>query len=129
MNLKESLLEVEIAIRELKKKNQSIPIIVEGQKDMKSLQNLGVIGKIIVYNKGKSLPNFCDWVANSHHEVIILTDWDRRGGMLCRRMMNLFDGRVLYDISYRECFSKHTMIKTVEGLDSWLTTMKKMEQA
>ena len=47
--------------------------------------------------------------------------------MLCRRMMNLFDGRVSYDITIRERLSKHTMIKTVEGLDTWLETMKKME--
>jgi 5S rRNA maturation endonuclease (ribonuclease M5) len=126
MNVKESLLEVETTLQELKKKNQYIPIIVEGRKDKRTLQNLGLKGKIIVYNKGKSLPNFCDWVAMHHRQVVILTDWDRRGGMLCRRMMNLFNGRVLYDITFRENLSKHTMIKTVEGLDSWLETMKNM---
>jgi 5S rRNA maturation endonuclease (ribonuclease M5) len=126
MNVKESLLEVEKNLQDLKTKNLTVPIIVEGKKDKTSLENLGICGTIIVYNKGKSLPDFCDWVAKKSTEVIILTDWDRRGGMLCHRMMDLFNGRVNYDTSYREVFSKHTMIKTVEGLDSWLHTMKKL---
>jgi len=126
MNVKESILEVETALQELRTMNQEAPIVVEGRKDKKSLQNLGLMGVIIVYNKGKSLPNFCDWIAQKYNHVIILTDWDRRGGMLCRRMMNLFNGRVSYDIKIRERLSKHTMIKTVEGLDTWLETMEKM---
>ena len=126
MNIKESLLEIEKILQDLKDKNLTIPIIVEGKKDKKSLQNLGIVGKIIVYNKGKSLPDFCDWVTRTWNEVIILTDWDRRGGMLCHRMMDLLNGRVLYDTTVREILAKHTMIKTVEGLDSWLETMKKI---
>ena len=126
MNIEESLQVVEQTIQELIIKNHSIPIIVEGKKDKISLQNLGIEGKIIIYNKGKSLTDFCDWIAKSNAEVIILTDWDRRGGMLCHRMMELFNGRVVYDTAFREIFAKNTMIKTVEGMDSWIQTMNKM---
>ena len=124
MNLDESLNEVEKALQDLQNINMNIPIIVEGKKDKQSLQKLGMKGSIIIYNKGKTLTDFCDWVAKSYRKVIILTDWDRRGGMLCHRMMELFDGRVDYDTSFREVFSKHTMIKTVEGLHSWINTIK-----
>ncbi|OYT28346.1 topoisomerase [Thermoplasmatales archaeon ex4572_165] len=126
MNIEESLDVVEQTIQELIIRNHTIPIIVEGKKDKISLQNLGIKGEIIIYNKGKSLTDFCDWIAKSNAEVIILTDWDRRGGMLCHRMMELFNGRVAYDTAFREIFAKHTMIKTVEGMDSWLQTMNKM---
>ena len=126
MDFKKSIEDLEKIIDDLGEENRSIPIIVEGKKDKISLQNLGVKGEIIIYNKGKSLTDFCDWIAQSYPDVIILTDWDRRGGMLCHRMMELFDGRVLYDTTFREIFAKHTMIKTVEGMDSWIQTMSKM---
>jgi 5S rRNA maturation endonuclease (ribonuclease M5) len=126
MNIDEALEEVEKTLQDLINENKIIPIVVEGKKDKKALRNLGILGKIIVYNKGKSLANFCDWIANSYTAVIILTDWDRRGGMLCHRMMELFKGRVDYNTKFREVFAKQTMTKTVEGLDSWIQTMKKL---
>ena len=125
MNLNEAIDEVEHAIEELREKNKLIPIIVEGKKDKKTLERLGINGPIIIYNKGKSLTDFCDWVASVHQEVIILTDWDTKGGMLCHRMMELFEGRVRYDTLFRERFAKYTMIKIVEGLYSWIQTMKR----
>jgi 5S rRNA maturation endonuclease (ribonuclease M5) len=55
---------------------------------------------------------------------IILTDWDRRGGQLCRIIKKNLLGRVSLDLSYREIFAKNTTIRTVEGLPSWLKTIK-----
>jgi len=125
MNIEESLAAVEKAIIELIEKNKIIPIIVEGKKDKRSLRKLGVKGKIIAVNQGLSLSDFCDDLVKQFDEIIILTDWDRKGGILYYRIKDLLKGRIRYDTSFREQLGKHAMIKTVEGLYSWIKTMNK----
>lgn len=115
--------EVELALEELVEVNDSIPVIVEGVKDRRALRKLGLRGEIISLNKGMSLSDFSDFVAERYEKVIILSDWDRRGGSLCRRLKELFEGRVEVDVEFRQRFSKFAMIKKVEGLPSWLSTI------
>jgi 5S rRNA maturation endonuclease (ribonuclease M5) len=124
MNQKQSLEELEQIIEELKEENKRIPIIVEGEKDIIALKKLGITGIIISVNQGKTIIDFCDWITEHYSEVIILTDWDRMGGRLCRTMMTNWEGRIKYNISFREAFAKHAVIRTVEGLPSWIETMK-----
>lgn len=127
MNIEESLEEVEQALINLQEENRTSPIIVEGKKDRNALQKLGLTGSIIIYNKGSSLPDFCDWIVANYDQVIILTDWDRKGGTLCRRMRELLKGRVDYNIDFRQRLGKYAMVKTVEGLYSWIETMKEKQ--
>ncbi|MEE9151791.1 MAG: toprim domain-containing protein [Thermoplasmata archaeon] len=82
---KEELLEkIEVVLSELKALNADIPIIVEGESDVKTLRELGFEGEIIPINRGQSLFNFCEEIARKYPGVVILTDWDRKGGHLCR---------------------------------------------
>lgn len=48
---------------------------------------LGMEGRILQLNVGISIFNFCEDLARDHSEAIILTDWDRRGGHLCRSLL------------------------------------------
>jgi 5S rRNA maturation endonuclease (ribonuclease M5) len=123
MDYKKSLEEFEKALIELQEYNTNAPIIVEGEKDVEALKKLGVRGRIITINSGITLIDFCDKIAREFREVIILTDWDRKGGFLCSTIKRNLEGRVLCNTHYREIFAKYTMIKTVEGLPSWFTTM------
>ena len=123
MNLEQCVEEVELALDELVELNNSIPVIVEGVKDRRALQKLGLTGKTITLNKGISLSDFADMISETYDEVIILSDWDRRGGTLCRRLKELLKGRVSYDVRIRQRLSKFAMIKKVEGLPSWLETV------
>jgi dTMP kinase len=130
MNLEQCVEEVELALDELVELNNSIPVIVEGVKDRRALQKLGLTGKIITLNKGISLSDFADMISETYDEVIILSDWDRRGGALCRRLKELLKGRVSYDVRIRQRLSKFAMIKKVEGIPSWLETVyHRMEDA
>ncbi|MDG6229091.1 MAG: toprim domain-containing protein [Candidatus Thermoplasmatota archaeon] len=104
--------------------NECMPIIVEGKKDVAALRFLGCSGVIITVNKGVSLTEFCDRIAQLYDTVILLTDWDRKGGSLCKRMMRLLKGRVTYNTTYRDIFAKYAMTRKVEGLPSWIETMK-----
>jgi dTMP kinase len=130
MNLERCIEEVELALEELVEMNNSVPVIVEGVKDQRALRKLGLIGTIIKINKGMSLSDFSDWISKQYEKVIILSDWDRRGGSLCRRLKELLEGRVQIDVEFRQRLSTYAMIKKVEGLPSWLETINhRLEEA
>jgi len=124
MDCKKSLEDIEKAVDELIDENQIVPIIVEGEKDIHALRKLGATGEIIRLNSGVNLIDFCDKIAESFKEVIVLTDWDRKGGFLCRTITKNLEGRVLCNTYFREVFARHTMIKTLEGLPHWIDTIK-----
>jgi len=124
MDYKKSLDEIEKALNDLKEENSVVPIIVEGEKDIEALNKIGISGTIISVNAGFSLIDFCDRIARKYKDVIILTDWDRRGGYLCHTIKKNLQGRVNCNTIYREILSKNSITKTVEGLPSWIYTLK-----
>jgi len=124
MTVKESLEELEKALEELKQENLRVPIIVEGDKDIYALRKLGLTGEIIRYNQGMSIAAFCDMIAHAYKEIIILTDWDRRGGYLCHTIKRNIQSRVKCNLMFREKLAKKASIKTVEGLPTWLETLR-----
>ena len=124
MDFKKSIEDLEKIIDDLGEENRSIPIIVEGKKDIEALRKLDISGSIISVNAGVTLIDFCDKIAQEHTDIIILTDWDRKGGYLCRTIKRNLEGRVNCNTKYRELFAKNAMIRTLEGLPSWLETMK-----
>ncbi len=124
MDYNQTLDDIDKAIDELREENKTVPIIVEGEKDVAALHKLEINGEIIRLNSGKSLIDFCDEIAQKYKEAIILTDWDRKGGYLCHTICENLKGRVKCNTYYREIFSKHSMIRTLEGLPSWINTMK-----
>ena len=124
MDYKKTLEDIQKALSELNEDNKKIPIIVEGEKDIEALRKLDINGTIVSLNKGISITDFCDQLADSYKEIIILTDWDRRGGYLCHAIKKNLEGRVNCNIYYRSTFAKNSMIRTVEGLPSWIETLK-----
>ena len=125
MDYERSLEDVEKALSELTEENKKVPIIVEGNKDVKALRKLGITGEIIRLNIGKSISDFCDMISKKYKNVIILTDWDRKGGYLCFMIKRNLESRVKCNTKYREIFAKRSMIRTVEGLPSWIKTLQK----
>ena len=75
-------------------------------------------------NKGVSITDFCDQIADRYNEIIIIREWDRRGGYLCHSIKKNLEGRVNCNIYYRSLFAKNSMIRTIEGLPSWIETIK-----
>ena len=124
MDYKKSFEDLEKALSDLQEENKIIPIVVEGDKDIDALRKLGVNGTIISVNTGVSLIDLCDRLAQEYKDIIILTDWDRRGGYICHTIKKNLEGRVNCNTRYREIFAKSSMIRTLEGLPSWIETMK-----
>jgi 5S rRNA maturation endonuclease (ribonuclease M5) len=124
MDYKKNFQELEKGLFELIEENKKVPIVVEGDKDVFSLRKLGIIGEIITVNSGLSIIDFCDKIANKYKEIILLTDWDRKGGYICHTIERNLEGRVKCNLYYRELFAIKAMTKTVEGLYSWFTSIE-----
>ena len=125
MDYNKSIEDIEHILLDLQEENKSIPILVEGDKDILALRKLGLAGTIISINKGKSLSDFCDGLARDYKDIIILTDWDKKGGYISHVIRKNLEGRVNCSMKYREFFAKNTMTRTVEGIPSWIETIKK----
>ena len=125
MDYKQTLEELEGALQKLSITNRSVPILVEGEKDVVALKSLGVTGKIIPINSGKSILNLCDWIAKKWECIIILTDWDKQGGRLKKRITENLQGRTKCITEFREVFAKNATVKVMEGLPTYLQTLRK----
>ena len=120
--------ELEELLTELREENKTIPIIVEGEKDITALRKLELTGEILRFNTGQSIPDFCDTIAQKHRKIILLTDWDWRGGRLGSTIKKHLENRVECNMRYRQMFAQHCMCRTVEGIPSWLQTLQKKIQ-
>ncbi len=117
--------ELEDALKLLIETNCSgIPVVVEGEKDVTALRSLGLSGEILVLNVGLSIPDFCDKLSERFSEIVVLTDWDRTGGRLAGLLCSQLKGRVNCDMSFREVCVRCCMVRVVEGLPSFLQTLK-----
>ena len=125
MDYEKSLEDLEEALFGLREENKTVPIIVEGDKDIEALRKLNITGEIIRFNVGLSIPDFCDMISQKYKNIILLTDWDRKGGYLCSTIKKNLESRVGCNTRYREIFAKRSMIRTLEGLPSWIETLRK----
>ena len=125
MDYEKSLEDLEKALFYLREENKTVPIIVEGDKDIEALRKLNITGEIIRFNLGLSIPDFCDMISQKYKNIILLTDWDRKGGYLCSTIKKNLESRVGCNTKYREIFAKRSMIRTLEGLPSWIETLQK----
>lgn len=103
-------------------------IIVEGRRDILSLRNLGIREEIEIL-KCANIPTakFCESVAETGKEAVILTDWDRKGGILADRLAEQFQNLdVPYRTDYRETLLFYTKreIKDVESLCSHIRKLR-----
>ena len=66
---------------------QGMPILIEGKKDEIALKNLGINGNFIkVSGSGLKLFEIAEIAVESSSKVIILTDFDKKGTQLAKRL-------------------------------------------
>ncbi|MBD3389056.1 MAG: hypothetical protein GF416_08210 [Candidatus Altiarchaeales archaeon] len=92
------------------------PIIVEGRRDAEALMKLDVDeGDIVVLNKGQSLLETVEALQDCS-EVIILTDMDRAGKVLRKKLLKMMGAYGIHEKRRpRELFSQ-LRLSHVEGL-------------
>lgn len=122
--------EIEDVLVKLKDEaNRGVPVIVEGRKDVKALQRLDVSGGFLEIKSSKrSIFNRLEHDVVSE-EVIIFTDFDRQGSELARDIQGHLERRgkkvnILLWRRMRNLVGKD--VKDVEGLPSYLKTLKKL---
>lgn len=104
-------------------------ILVEGSKDVKTLRRIGITGKISCV-KNIRIP-LCDYLqeyVDSKDEIIILTDFDRRGVQLASKMTNYLEKsgkpvNLKFWLEMRGFITRD--IKDVEGLASYVKTIRR----
>ncbi len=96
---------------------EGVVIVVEGLKDITALRGLGLTGPIHAL-AGHNIVSLADKLANSNR-LLILFDYDRRGGQLTRHLINQLEGRGV-TILHRE---RHQLrrafcwrVRVIEGL-------------
>ncbi len=125
----EQLKEIEKLFLDLKGEAEAADtlLIVEGKKDIKSLNQLGVIG-VIIQLEGRNIIEICD-LAVKYKKVIILTDFDKSGEKLAKNLQNDLSSRgINTDLSYHSKL-KFYFKKVSKDIESLSKIYKKVEQA
>ncbi|HUS57002.1 MAG TPA: toprim domain-containing protein, partial [Thermoplasmata archaeon] len=82
----ERLEQIMKVLDELEELSSTMPVVVEGLKDVEALRRVGIERNVITLGRGSTLFTFCEEVSRSTKEVVVLTDWDRKGGRLARTL-------------------------------------------
>lgn len=122
----ETLEEVDRLLEDLRERKENVVILVEGKKDTYALMVLGVEGDIRRVHNGKGIFRTAEKLAGEGKEAIILTDWDRKGGQLCRLLKNALEANeVPFDDITRAKLARLSKkeIKDVESLPSFVSRL------
>lgn len=114
MDPAERLRRLDAALAALADLADGIPILVEGLHDEAALRALGVSGEIAVYNRGESMPDFAERF-RTRPRVVVLFDWDRKGGQLTQRLKEQLGGSRL-GLEIRKEFATVSLVRCVEDL-------------
>src|SRR3990167_5899825 len=103
--------------------HSNIPIIVEGRNDKKALQELG-LDNIFTLN----LPLFKIVERIHTKEVVILTDLDKKGKELYRRIAHdCIHHGIKVNNRLRHFLFKETQLAHIEGLPTYLRNVERKE--
>ena len=96
-------------------------IVVEGRKDVESLNNLGIHGEFLMVQVSGGPIRIAESLWNNGSKAVILTDWDRRGDLLAEDLKRNMDSLLVrYNIEVRKELAHlcRPFCKDVESLHS-----------
>lgn len=97
-------------------------VVVEGARDRAALRRLGLRAPIVLLHAGRSTSALVHELDRRANRVIVLTDWDRAGGLLAARLReHLRAGQLDCDLECRRRLARllHGELVHVEGLYRW----------
>ena len=101
-------------------------IVVEGRRDVESLRSLGISGEMRLATQ-KPLLEFTEQLSRSGKEIVLLTDWDKKGGIMAHKIIDhlLFYGIMPNtDIRSRIGILVRKRIKDIESLNGYVNRMR-----
>jgi 5S rRNA maturation endonuclease (ribonuclease M5) len=126
-SLVERLEELEDLLDDLRVANELAPVLVEGEKDVAALRELGLEGEIVRVKGPGTVFVVCEELARHHRACILMVDWDRGGGHLARLLLDaLRANSVRCDETFRRAFARATKkeVVHVEGLARYLGNLR-----
>lgn len=127
LSAEERLEQLEKIIDDLEVASAETPIIVEGKRDVLALRLLRITTNVVSMNKGVSIFSLAESISRKHRNVIVLTDWDRRGGQLARMLKDAFAAN---GVSVNDNFRTQIVIlskkeiKDIEGLPGFIERLR-----
>lgn len=106
--------------------DQGAATIVEGRRDELSLRELGLTGPVIMASRRSAL-DLAEDAARSYSNIILLTDWDRKGDEMARIIelhLRSMDSRPDSEIRSRIKKLVRKEIKDVESLNHYMEKMR-----
>ncbi len=97
-------------------------VVVEGERDRRSVARLGVPARIFVLHGGRTLAQSAQELSRPGRRVVVLTDWDTEGGHLAHRLSEfLAPEPVRLDLETRRRLGRilRGEVVHVEGLYGW----------
>lgn len=123
----ERLEKLEELILELKNLSDAgVIIVVEGRKDVESLRSLGVNGEIKLSSQ-QPLLDFAEKLSRSGKDIVLLTDWDRKGGIVARKIIDYLQAYSIIpdmDLRARIGFLVKKRIKDIESLSKYMGKLR-----
>ena len=123
----ERLEKLEELILELKNLSDAgVIIVVEGRKDVESLRSLGINGDIKLSSQ-QPLLNFTEVLSRCGKDIVILTDWDRKGSMAARKIIDYLHAYGIVpntDIRAKIGFLVKKRIKDIESLSKYMGKLR-----
>ncbi len=101
-------------------------IVVEGRRDMYSLRSLGIEGEIRLACQ-RPLLEFTEDLSKSGKEIVLLTDWDKKGGITARKIINhLLSYGIMPNTNIRSRIAilVKKKIKDIESLDNYIDKLR-----
>jgi 5S rRNA maturation endonuclease (ribonuclease M5) len=101
-------------------------IVVEGRRDVESLRSLGINGEMRLACQ-QPLLEFTERLSESGKEIVLLTDWDRKGGMVARKIIIYLQAYGIMpntDIRWRIGVLVKKSIKDIESLDNYVSKLR-----
>ncbi len=101
-------------------------IVVEGRKDADSLRFLGIKGEIRLSSQ-QPLLEFTESLSRNGKEIVLLTDWDKKGGMIAHKIIQyLLAYGIMPDTQIRAKIRTLTKkrIKDIESLNNHVNKLR-----
>ncbi len=106
--------------------NSGTIIVVEGRRDVESLRSLGIKGDIKLSSQ-QPLLDFTEVLSRCGKDIVILTDWDRKGGIAARKIIDYLNSYGIMpntDIRARIGFLVKKRIKDIESLSRYIGKLR-----
>jgi 5S rRNA maturation endonuclease (ribonuclease M5) len=121
---------LEQVLDELRQAAASSAILVEGRRDVDALERLGVGGEHLLIHTGKSLDSRTDELVACAQtagwpSILLLTDWDRTGNALAKRLEMGLSARVSVDVSWRRRLGRVTQATCIEHIPAELASLRR----